>query len=86
MYRLTCKLLALYSLVLPTLAAVVVSEQKRELDKRDTYNGKVYVTRSPSVHCADHFPHREHGTILASVVVVEQITTINLLSHCLRIS
>jgi hypothetical protein len=88
MYRLTCKLLALFSLVLPTLAATVISGQVGELDKRDIvpFNGRVYVTCSRSIHCADHFPRREPGTILvmaAPVVVEKQILMKILLSRCL---
>jgi hypothetical protein len=87
MHHLIWKVLALFSLFLPTLAAIeLVPGDTEEPSKRDVNYGKVCISRSPSAYRADHFVHREHGTILASVVVVERVTMNSLSSHCLRIS
>ena len=79
MFGLTWKLFALFSLILPTLAATIpVRKEVGELEMRATHSGgRVRFSQSSSAHDAEPLAHREPGTHLASVVVVKQIMRTN---------
>ena len=53
MYRITWKLLVLFSLVLPILASPVPGlEAVRDLEMRDAHSGRVHLPLPPSAHGA----------------------------------